>query len=96
MLRVRDAQRIVKGKEFAWLMAVMSTNDPWMLDDVDYNSLMTWEVEPNDLMMAERREKGGPVDASLHCDKWALAGECEKNPEYMLAECSVACSEQKA
>ena len=26
------------------------------------------------------------------CEQWAAAGECDKNPEFMLDECSAACS----
>ena len=33
----------------------------------------------------------GCADASEHCGAWADAGECKKNPGYMLVSCRKAC-----
>ena len=33
----------------------------------------------------------GPPDKSEHCGVWAAAGECEKNPAYMMDECAASC-----
>ena len=30
-------------------------------------------------------------DKNQHCKSWALNGECEKNPKYMLFNCSKSC-----
>jgi len=41
---------------------------------------------------ASKKKKSGPQDKDPNCGTWATSGECERNPEYMLAECPAACS----
>ena len=35
--------------------------------------------------------RGECIDGSPNCESWALAGECEKNPGYMLTSCRKSC-----
>ena len=39
----------------------------------------------------QRAKWGECVNADKRCAKWALAGECENNPGYMLTSCRKAC-----
>jgi len=32
------------------------------------------------------------ADVHEQCEEWAVAGECEKNPSYMLTSCKDACA----
>lgn len=34
---------------------------------------------------------GGCVDGNDRCEMWAVAGECEKNPTYMVNTCPLSC-----
>jgi glutathione peroxidase len=34
-----------------------------------------------------------PTDHDEHCQEWADIGECEANPDYMLAYCAKSCAE---
>ena len=36
------------------------------------------------------------VDKSPHCGRWAIIGECTKNPGYMLTSCCVWCNHVKS
>eukprot|EP00929_Paragymnodinium_shiwhaense_P080372 TRINITY_DN41911_c0_g1_i1.p1 TRINITY_DN41911_c0_g1~~TRINITY_DN41911_c0_g1_i1.p1 ORF type:complete len:400 (+),score=87.92 TRINITY_DN41911_c0_g1_i1:82-1281(+) len=35
---------------------------------------------------------GAEVDSAAYCHEWALQGECERNPEYMLEACATSCA----
>jgi len=35
--------------------------------------------------------RAAPADQHELCDEWALRGECEANPNYMLVSCATAC-----
>jgi prolyl 4-hydroxylase len=49
-------------------------------------------VGPFGLSAAQQRAKWGEcIDADEHCGEWAAAGECTKNPAYMLSSCRLAC-----
>lgn len=34
----------------------------------------------------------GPADKNPNCGSWAASGECENNPDYMMAECHASCT----
>lgn len=34
-------------------------------------------------------------DRSEHCEGWAFAGECSRNPGYMLSQCKASCDQYK-
>ena len=40
---------------------------------------------------AARARAGACLDGAPDCKAWAAAGECARNPEYMLATCRVSC-----
>lgn len=40
----------------------------------------------------QRAKWGECIDADKRCGGWAAAGECEKNPGYMLTSCRKACN----
>ena len=42
-------------------------------------------------LRADRELMNVSSDLSEHCGVWAAAGECEKNPAYMLSECARSC-----
>ena len=39
---------------------------------------------------------GAAEDPEEECETWAASGECNLNPNYMLANCVVACEKQTA
>ena len=38
--------------------------------------------------------KGTNQDCDEKCIFWAKAGECKKNPDYMLENCKMSCQNQ--
>ena len=50
---------------------------------------MTSSTTKSESIVMPRLE--GCMDSSNNCQDWAAAGDCSKNPAYMLAECPRAC-----
>lgn len=44
---------------------------------------------------AVARKTAVPPDEDNNCPQWAMEGECEKNPPFMLNSCATSCADPK-